>query len=412
MKRKDINLMAPVGSYESLMAAIQGGADSVYFGAGHLNMRSRSSHNFTLDDLSEIAAICKKHGLKSYLTVNTVIYDHEIKDAHQVIRAAKAEGISAVIASDLAVIRFCRQIGMEVHASTQLNISNTEAVRFFAAYCDVMVTARELNLKQVKTITKTIADENITGPSGNLVKIEIFIHGALCMAISGKCYLSLHEFNKSANRGECYQTCRRAYRVIDKETGYELEVDNEYIMSPKDLKTIDFLDKILDAGVTVLKIEGRARSPEYVKTVVKAYDEAIHAVADGSFGQEKLRVWNEKLKSVFNRGFWDGYYLGQKTGEWADQYGNKATLRKRYLGKGMNYFDKIGVADFLLEAGDLHKGDEVLISGPTTGVIEHKIGEMRVDDKLVNTAPKGSRCSFKIDTTIRRSDKLYVLENR
>ncbi len=412
MKRSDINLMAPVGSYECLMAAIQGGADSVYFGVGQLNMRSRSSNNFDLDDLRKITGICREHDVESYLTVNTVIYDEEIAEMHSVVDAAKAEGISAIIASDMAVINYCHETGMEVHASTQLNISNSEAVKHFSEYCDVMVTARELNLEQVKQITTNIREQQITGPGGKLVGIEIFIHGALCMAISGKCYLSLHEFNKSANRGACYQTCRRAYQVKDKESGYELEVDNEYIMSPKDLKTIDFLDKILDAGVTVLKIEGRARSAEYVKTVVQAYDEAIHAVADGSFGPTKLKMWNERLKSVFNRGFWDGYYLGQKLGEWADNYGNKATTKKRYLGKGMNYFDKIGVADFLLEAGELHRGDKILITGPTTGVIEHEISEMRVDDEIVRTAPKGSRVSFKLKQTIRRSDKLYRLEKR
>lgn len=412
MKRNDINLMAPVGSYESLMAAIQGGADSVYFGVGQLNMRSRSSNNFDLDDLRKIAAVCREHGIESYLTVNTVIYDEEVAEMHSVVDAAKAEGVSAIIASDMSVINYCHDTGMEVHASTQLNISNSEAVRHFSAYCDVMVTARELNLDQVKQITTNIREQKITGPGGKLVGIEMFIHGALCMAISGKCYLSLHEFNKSANRGACYQTCRRAYQVKDKESGYELEVDNEYIMSPKDLKTIDFLDKILDAGVRVLKIEGRARSAEYVKTVVQAYDEAIHAVADGSFGTEKLKMWNERLESVFNRGFWDGYYLGQKIGEWADNYGNKATTKKRYLGKGMNYFDKIGVADFLLEAGELHSGDKILITGPTTGVIEHEISEMRVDDKIVKTAPKSSRVSFKLKQTIRRSDKLYILEKR
>ncbi|MFW5805490.1 MAG: peptidase U32 family protein [Bacteroidales bacterium] len=412
MTRDDINLMAPVGSYESLTAAIQGGADSVYFGAGRLNMRSRSSHNFGLDDLHAIVSTCLKHGVKTYLTVNTVVYDEEIEEMQNLVDTAKKEGISAIIASDMAVIRYCHKINMEVHASTQLNISNVEAVRFFADYCDVMITARELNLAQVKRITETINKENITGPSGKPVKIEIFIHGALCMAISGKCYLSLHEFNKSANRGACYQTCRRAYEVTDKETGYKLEIDNEYIMSPKDLKTIDFLDEILDAGVRVLKIEGRARSPEYVKTVTETYNAALHAYFNKTWSENKLHQWNDKLNMVFNRGFWNGYYLGQKMGEWSEKYGNKATTKKIYLGKGMNYFDKIQVADFLLEAGALKKGDNILITGPTTGVIEHTVDEIRVDDQFVETAPKQSRCSFKLNKQIRRSDKLYKIERQ
>ncbi|MEA1873191.1 MAG: peptidase U32 family protein [Bacteroidota bacterium] len=412
MKRSDINLMAPVGSYESLMAAIQGGADSVYFGVGQLNMRSRSSNNFNLDDLRKITGICKENDIQSYLTINTIIYDHEIPEMQETVRTAKTEGISAIIASDIAVIQYCREIEMEVHASTQLNISNTESAKFFAQFCDVIVTARELNITQVAEISKQISLKQIKGPKGKLLQIESFIHGALCMAISGKCYLSLHEFNKSANRGACYQTCRRAYQVIDKESGYELEVDNEYIMSPKDLKTIDFLDKLLASGITVLKIEGRARSAEYVKTVVKAYNEAIHSVIDGSFSSEKLKVWNEQLKTVFNRGFWDGYYMGQKLGEWAEEYGSKSTKRKQYIGKGINYFDKIQVADILLEAGALSVGDEILIVGPTTGVIEHTITELRVDDQVAKTAPKTARASFKLNTLIRRSDKVYKLVER
>jgi putative protease len=412
MKRSDINLMAPVGSYESLMAAIQGGADSVYFGVGQLNMRSRSSNNFNLDDLRKITAICKENGIQSYLTVNTVIYDYEIPEMQETVRTAKAEGITAIIASDMAVIQYCREIDMEVHASTQLNISNTQSASFFAQFCDVIVTARELNLAQVAEISKQISLQQIKGPNGKLLQIESFVHGALCMAISGKCYLSLHEFNKSANRGACYQTCRRAYQVIDKESGFELEVDNEYIMSPKDLKTIDFLDKLLASGISVLKIEGRARSAEYVKTVVKIYDEAIHAVIDGSFGQEKLKLWNEQLKTVFNRGFWDGYYMGQKLGEWAEEYGSKSTKKKQYIGKGMNYFDKIQVADILLEAGTLSVDDEIVIIGPTTGVVEHTITELRVDDQVVKTAPKTARVSFKLNTLIRRSDKVYKLVAR
>lgn len=412
MKRSDINLMAPVGSYESLMSAIQAGADSVYFGVGKLNMRSRSANNFTLEDLKKIAEICNDNNVQSYLTLNTVIYDKEISEMHEAVKAAKENGLTAIIAADISVIQYCRSIDMEVHASTQLNISNTEAAKFYGQFCDVLVTARELNMEQVSEITRQIKEQNITGPSGELLKIEIFIHGALCMAISGKCYLSLHEFNKSANRGACYQTCRRAYTVKDKETGYELEVDNEYIMSPKDLKTIDFLDKILDAGVRVLKIEGRARSAEYVKTVVSAYDAAISAIADGNFTPENIEKWNEELKSVFNRGFWDGYYQGQKIGEWADNYGSESTKIKHYIGKGMNYFDKIKVADFLVESGELNVGDEILIIGPTTGVVEHTISEMRVNDKLVSTATKGSRCSFKINALVRRRDKLYKLVDR
>jgi U32 family peptidase len=412
MKRSDFNLMAPVGSYESLAAAIQGGADSVYFGIGNLNMRSRSSNNFGLDDLTKITDICKENAVQSYLTVNTVVYDEEIAEMKQIVHAAKDSGISAVIASDMSVILYCREIGMEVHASTQLNISNIAAAKFFAQFCDVIVTARELNVNQVSEIHQNIITDKIIGPSGKLLQIESFVHGALCMAISGKCYLSLHEFNKSANRGACYQTCRRAYTVIDKESGYELEVDNEYIMSPKDLKTIDFLDKMVNAGVRVFKIEGRARSAEYVKAVVSAYNAALVAIADNDFTADKLETWNKQLAKVFNRGFWDGYYMGQKLGEWAEQYGSKSTKRKVYIGKGQNYFDKIGVADFLLEAGALSVGDEIVIVGPTTGVIEHVINELRVDDKNVDTAQKSARCSFKLTYPIRRSDKLYKLVDR
>lgn len=404
--------MAPVGSYESLMAAIQGGADSVYFGIGSLNMRARSSFNFDISDLEKITAICRDNKIASYLTVNTVVYDDEIEEMHQMIDAAKNNDVSAIIASDMSVIRYCRKVGMEVHASTQLNISNTEALAFFAGFCDVIVTARELNLDQVRKMHDTIMEHSITGPNGNFLQLEVFVHGALCMAVSGKCYLSLHEFNKSANRGACYQTCRRAYTVTDKETGYELEVDNEYIMSPKDLKTIGFLDEIIRAGVTVFKIEGRARSAEYVKTVTACYNEAIHAVLDGSFGAEKVTEWDKRLAAVFNRGFWDGYYLGQGLGEWADSYGSQSTYRKQYLGKGMNYFDKLQVADFLIETGELSLGDTVLISGTTTGVIEHEVSGMRVDDREVKVAQKGDRISFPLPQKIRRSDKLYKLVKR
>jgi len=407
LNRNDIDLMAPVGSYESLMAAIQGGADSVYFGIESLNMRSRSSFNFTLHDLPKIAEICESSNINSYLTVNTVIYDNDIQQMQNIIDAARGAGISAVIACDHAVVSYSVKKDVKVHISTQLNISNTEAVRFYSQFADTIVLARELDLKQAKHISDRIREENITGPSGNPVRLEMFVHGALCMAVSGKCYLSLHETNKSANRGQCLQTCRKAYTVREKETGNELEIQNEYIMSPKDLKTIHFLDKILDAGVTVLKIEGRARSPEYVKTVTLCYNEALNAICDNTYSEDKIREWDKKLKAVFNRGFWDGYYLGQKLGEWSARYGSQATKRKIYIGKGMNYFTKLKVAEFLIEAGTLKTGDNILITGPTTGVIEMKADEIRVDNKNVNEAGKGDRCSVPVNDIVRRSDKLY-----
>lgn len=407
--RKDIEIMSPVGSYESLMAAVQAGAGSVYFGIEKLNMRSKSSINFTKDDLKEIVNICKENNVKTYLTVNTIIYDKDISQLHEIIDAAKANDITAIIASDISAIQYARSIGIEVHASTQINVSNIEALKFYATFCDVIVLARELNLDQVKEIHNAIIEQNIKGPTGNLVKLEMFVHGALCMAVSGKCYLSLHEKNHSANRGQCLQTCRKGYIVTDKEQGYELEVDNEYIMSPKDLKTIHFLNKILDAGVSVLKIEGRARSPEYVKTVTQCYSEAIDAIIDNSYDKKKIKAWDKKLEKVFNRGFWDGYYLGQKLGEWSHKYGSKATKRKEYIAKTTNYFTNIGVGEFLIETGEISIGDEILIIGPTTGVVELKIKEIRVNLKPVEKATKGDVCSIAVDTFIRRSDRLYKL---
>ncbi|MGQ1889567.1 peptidase U32 family protein [Thermophagus sp. OGC60D27] len=407
LKNSDFEVMAPVGSYESLMAAIQGGADSVYFGAEKLNMRSRSSANFTTDDLRQIVDIARKHHVKTYLTVNTVLYDDDLPVMRALIDAAKESGISAIIASDQAAIHYANSKGVEVHISTQVNISNVEALKFYSRFADVVVLARELNLNQVKGIHKAIEEEQIKGPSGELIRIEMFSHGALCMAISGKCYLSLHQMNSSANRGGCLQSCRRSYIVTEKETGKELEVDNEYIMSPKDLKTIHFLNKMIDAGVRVFKIEGRARGPEYVKTVVSCYREAINSVLDESYSQEKIAQWNQRLASVFNRGFWDGYYLGQKLGEWSANYGSLATRKKVYIGKGTNYFPKIGVAEFLLETKNLKVGDEILITGPTTGVVEMKVPELRLDLNPVEEVQKGDRFSMPVGVKIRRSDKLY-----
>lgn len=409
MERRDVEIMAPVGSYESLAAAIQGGAGSVYLGVEQLNMRARSSNNFTLEDLKKIAEKASKHGVKTYLTVNTIIFDNELDKLHQVIDAAKDAGISAIIASDISAISYARSIGVEVHISTQVNITNIEAVKFYAQFADVMVLAREMNLGRVWEISKQIKEQQITGPAGKLVQLEMFVHGALCMAVSGKCYLSLHEMNSSANRGSCMQTCRRSYTVTDNETHAELEIDNEYIMSPKDLKTIHFLNKVLDAGVSILKIEGRARSPEYVKTVVECYREAADAYFDGTFTDEKIAVWDERLKTVFNRGFWDGYYLGQRLGEWSKNYGSVATKRKLYIGKGINYFSKLGVAEFKMETGHLKVGDDILITGPTTGVVEAKVEEIRVDLEPVDETKKGERFSIKLDQMIRRSDKLYKI---
>ncbi len=409
MERREIEIMAPVGSYESLMAAIQGGAGSVYFGVEHLNMRSRSSNNFSLDDLRKIVEIASKKGVKTYLTLNVEIFDGELEQMHKVLRTAKEAGVSAVIAADVSVIQFARSINLEVHISTQVNITNIEAVKFYAMFADVVVLAREMNLGRVCEISNLIRKENITGPSGNLIRLEMFAHGALCMAVSGKCYLSLHEMNSSANRGACLQTCRRAYTVTDKETGAEIDIDNEYIMSPKDLKTIHFLNKILDSGVSVLKIEGRARSAEYVKTTVECYREAVDAYLENSFTNEKIEEWNKRLSTVFNRGFWDGYYLGQRLGEWSSNYGSLATKRKLYLGKCTNYFTNIKVAEFKLETKNLKVGDEIIISGPTTGVVETTVNEIRVDLKPTEEGKKGERISILINEKLRRADKLYKL---
>lgn len=409
MNRKDFEVMAPAGSYESLMAAIQGGADSVYFGAGDLNMRSRSSANFSPDDLKQIASICRDNDLKSYLTLNITLYDEDLNEMRRMVDAAKESGISAVIASDQAAIQYARSQNMEVHISTQVNISNIEAVKFYSHFADVMVLARELNMDQVKLIHEAIVNEKITGPGGKLIQIEMFAHGALCMAVSGKCYLSLHQLNSSANRGACLQPCRRAYVVTDKDTGDELEVDNQYIMSPKDLKTIHFLNKMIDAGVRVFKIEGRARGPEYVKTVARCYSEAIQSVLNGTYNQQKIDDWDKQLSSVFNRGFWNGYYLGQRLGEWSANYGSLATKRKIYIGKGTNYFPKIGVAEFLLETRDLKVGDEILITGPTTGAVEMTVPELRVDLKPVDEVKRGDRFSMPVEVKIRRADKLFKI---
>ncbi len=399
--------MAPAGSYESLMAAIQGGADSVYFGVGQLNMRAASSNNFTINDLKNIVSICKKNGLKSYLTINVIVYDNEIQQMKEIVDTAVESGISAVIASDQSVINHAFSSGLEVHLSTQLNITNIEAIKFYSQWADVAVLARELNIDQVRYIYNAIRDENIRGPRGELLKIEMFAHGALCMSISGKCYLSLHENNRSANRGACYQTCRKSYIVTEKESGYELEVDNEYIMSPRDLCTIGFLDKIIDSGARVLKIEGRARSAEYVKVVTSCYDEAIKSIISGTYTRERIEQWTIKLSTVFNRGFWDGYYLGQKMGEWTNSYGSSALKRKVYIGKITNYFTKINVAEIKLESGNLDKGDIILIIGPTTGVVEYNVEEIRVELRETEKAVKGEFCSVKIGNFLRRSDKVY-----
>ncbi len=406
MKASDIEIMAPVGSYESLMAAIQGKADSVYFGIGHLNMRSKSSKNFTLEDLKKISDICKQHNIRSYITLNAVIFDVELDEMRTVVDAAKKNEISAIIASDQAVIQYANQVGMEVHMSTQSNITNFEAVRYWSKYADVMVTARELNLKQVATIVKAIKENEIKGPSGKLVQIEVFAHGALCMAISGKCYLSLDNLNSSANRGACLQQCRRPYHVTD-DDGIELVVDNEYIMSPKDLKTIDFLDKILDAGVRVLKIEGRGRSADYVKTVSSVYREAVDSFFEGNFTKDKLVTWNLKLGTVYNRGFWDGYYLGRKMGEWTGQYGSQATKQKVYVGMVTNYFSKLKVAEVKMETHNLRIGEEIMIIGPTTGVYEDIVSEIRVALKNVHRTIKGEMCSIPVNELVRRGDKVY-----
>ncbi len=409
IERSDIEIMAPAGSFESLMAAIQGGANSVYFGVQHLNMRATSSSNFTLDDMGKIVSICREYNIKSYLTLNTVLYDHDLGLMRKIVEAAKNTGVSAIILSDQAAIFEVQSKGIEIHLSTQLNISNIESLKFYAQWADVVVLARELNLTQISNIHEAIVENQIKGPSGNLIKLELFVHGALCMAVSGKCYMSLHENNASANRGACQQTCRKPYIVTEKESGYELEIDNEYIMSPKDLMTIQFLNKIIDAGISVLKIEGRARPPEYVKTVVECYNEAVYAIVQQSYSTEKINSWTERLSGVFNRGFWDGYYLGRKLGEWSHKYGSQATKRKVYIGKGNNYFRKIGVAEFIMETGSLETGDEILITGPTTGAIQTKVKEIRVDLKTVAKTQKGERFSIPVEEIVRRSDKLYKI---
>lgn len=402
--------MAPVGSYESLQAAIASGADAVYFGVEGFNMRARSSVNFTLDDLHAIAAICRENGVKTYLTVNTILYDADLATCRAVIDAAAEAGLTAIIASDIAAITYARSRGVEVHISTQLNVSNIEAVRFFSAYADVMVLARELSLDQVAEIHRAIVEENICGPAGKPVRLEMFCHGALCMAVSGKCYLSLHELNSSANRGACTQICRRSYTVTDRETGEQLDIENKYVMSPKDLKTIHFLNKMIDAGVTVFKIEGRARGPEYVATAVGCYSEAIQAIMDGTYTEERIAGWDERLHKIFNRGFWNGYYLGQRLGEWSSKYGSSATRVKRYAAKGVRYFSNIGVAEFLVENGTVKVGDEVVITGPTTGALILTVDELRVDLKAVPQAEKGQSFSMKVPAKIRPSDRLYVWE--
>lgn len=402
--------MAPVGSYESLAAAIEAGAGSVYFGVEGLNMRSKSSVNFTLDDLRRIASICHEAGVKSYLTVNTIMYDADLDYMRSIIDAVAQSGVSAIIASDIAAITYARSRGVEVHISTQCNVSNIEAVRFYAQFADVVVLARELNLDQVKAIHEAIIRDDIRGPKGELVKIEMFCHGALCMAVSGKCYLSLHQMNSSANRGACTQICRRGYNVTDLETGDELNVDNKYIMSPKDLKTIHFLNKMIDAGVEVFKIEGRARGPEYVATAVRCYSQAIEAIAAGEFTDEKIAAWDTELSKIFNRGFWDGYYLGQRLGEWSSKYGSSATRVKHYVAKGVKYFSRLGVGEFIMEAGELHVGDEIIITGPTTGAMMITVEDIQVDCRSVEKAVKGDAFSIPVPAKLRPSDRLYRWE--
>ncbi|WP_315359784.1 peptidase U32 family protein [Prevotella nigrescens] len=409
MDIQEYEIMAPVGSRESLAAAIQAGAGSIYFGIGQLNMRSHSANHFTIEDLKEIAETCNERGIKTYLTVNTVIYGEDINAMREIIDAAKAANITAVIVSDVAVMVYCRQVGMEVHLSTQLNISNIEALKFYAQFADVAVLARELNMEQVAEIYRQIEEQDIRGPRGELVRIEMFCHGAFCMAISGKCYMSLHDSNRSANRGQCTQICRRSYTVTDNETGNQLEIDNKYIMSPKDLKTIRFIDKMMKAGVRVFKIEGRARGPEYVYEVVTCYKEAIQSVLDGTYTEEKKDKWDERLSTVFNRGFWDGYYQGQRLGEWTKNYGNKATEKKVLVGKVMKYFSKLGVAEIAVEASEIEKDQNMLITGPTTGILKFDASEIRYELKPVEKAEKGWRVSVPVPDKVRPNDKVYKL---
>lgn len=412
LKRSDLEIMAPVGSYESLAAAIQAGANSVYFGIDKLNMRSRSANNFGTDDLRNIVKICKENNINSYLTVNTVMYNDDLSLMHEIVDVAKEVGVTAIIAADVSVLLYAKQVGVEVHLSTQLNIANVDAVQFYAQYADVVVLARELNMDQVKAIHEEIERKNICGPSGRPIRIEMFCHGALCMAVSGKCYMSLHNYDASANRGACFQLCRRSYILTDKETGLEIEVDNQYLMSPKDLKTIHFLNKLIDSGVRVLKIEGRARGPEYVKTVVGCYNEAIDAYLHNEFTEERIHNWDEKLSTVFNRGFWDGYYLGQKLGEWSSVYGSGATKRKVYVAKVNKYFSKLGVAEMYQETNaGFNEGDDLIIVGPTTGVVEVKASGMRVADQIVNHVSRGTVFSMKVPCKVRPSDKIYKIED-
>lgn len=404
--------MAPVGSWESLAAALDAGADAVYFGIEGLNMRSRSSSNFTIADMEAIAARCNEAGVRTYLTVNTILYDSDIEKMHAIVDHAKSAGISAIIATDIAAIRYCAKAGIPVHISTQANISNIEAVRFYAQWADVMVLARELNMEQVAEIHRHILKDPVTGPDGRPVRLEMFCHGALCMAVSGKCYLSLHEMNSSANRGACNQICRRSYTVRDKETGDELDVENQYIMSPKDLKTIGFLPEMVKAGVSVFKIEGRARGPEYVYETVKCYSEALQAVCDGTFGEERVREWDERLAKIFNRGFWNGYYLGQRLGEWSAKYGSSATRVKKYVAKAGRYYSKLGVGEFLMEAGELNVGDEVIVTGPTTGALIFTVSELRYDLKPVDRVTKGQLFSLPVPAKTRPADRLYLWEKK
>lgn len=407
LENRQIEIMAPAGSWEALRAAIQGGANSVYFGIEQLNMRARASNNFTLEDLKEIAEVCNKEDVRTYITLNTIIYDHDLSLMKRIVDTAKKSGITAIIASDQAVIGYAASIKMEVHISTQSNVTNIETVRFFSHFADVVVLSRELSLLQVKEITKIIEKEQICGPSGNLVEIEIFAHGALCVAVSGKCYMSLHTNNSSANRGACIQNCRRTYTVTDKESGEQLEIDNEFIMSPKDLCTIGFIDQVIDSGVTVLKLEGRGRAPEYVKTVTECYRQAADAYLAGTYNKELIDELMGRLETVYNRGFWDGYYLGQKLGEWAGVHGSKATKKKVFLGKAIKYYPKIQVAEFHMDALQLKEGESILITGKTTGVIETEIGKMRVDDQHVSEVNKGDRITFELNDIVRPGDKLY-----
>ncbi len=410
MERKDFEIMAPVGSRESLAAAVHAGADAVYFGIEGLNMRSRSSANFTADDMAEIAAFCTERGVKTYLTVNTVIYDGDMELMRTIIRRAQESGISAIIASDMAAILYAREIGQEVHISTQVNVSNIEAVKFYAQFADVMVLARELNMEQVTEISRAIEAGDIRGPHGDRIRLEMFCHGALCMAVSGKCYMSLHEMNSSANRGACNQICRRAYTVTDRETGEQLDIENKYIMSPKDLKPIHFLNKMVDAGVRVFKIEGRARGPEYVAETVACYSEALQAIADGTYSPDMVPEWDRRLAKTFNRGFWDGYYMGQRLGEWSAKYGSSATRVKRYAAKTIRYFSKLGVGEFMMESGELKTGDEVVLTGPTTGALIFKVDELRYDLQPVDKVRKGDLFSMPVPEKVRPSDKLYLWE--